>query len=166
MFYFCFGFKISCHISVTWGIREFICYSFFVLHICPDVVNPAHLFSSRCQNLYISFISKRETWTNPQISSAVIYFLIATAWITFRATSLDWGLTNRATETVRLSARLLLSPNLAFWRETYSSKSLRPRRCVNTWICGIFFFFLPHAVIPGPQYLPHGHVFFITFFER
>lgn len=29
---FYFGFKISCHISVTWSIREFICYSFFVLY--------------------------------------------------------------------------------------------------------------------------------------
>lgn len=27
------------------------------------------------------------------------------------------------------------------------------------------FFFLPHAVIPGPRYLLHGHVFFTTFFE-
>lgn len=57
----------------------------------------------------IVFVSNRETWKiNPQIKSAVVYFLVVTSWITFRATGLDRGLTSGATEAVRMSASLLL----------------------------------------------------------
>lgn len=132
VFYLNCGFKLKLHVhfyDMECRVSLFVSL-YFTSVCCPDVVNPAHLFSSWCQTLCISISLRGTREQILKISSAIIYFV--KGWIIFRATDLDWRLTNNGA--VRLLARQLLSPNLPFWRETFSSQRLRPMRCFNKWI--------------------------------